>query len=229
VNGLITRSLETAQTRIEGFNFDSRKHVLEYDDVMNIHRTAVYKRRRTMLLGSDEDVVAELMSIVDETNEEVMGMIKSKREQMGGAEFAKAVRNLFLQTIDMFWVEHLEAMDYLRSSVNLRAYGQRDPLVEYKREGLMLFKSMQNSVNGQVITLLPNVGGMVMAAALKPLNTVESDAKGILAGDGSSNAASGGDKTGRNEKVVIIKGGEEREVKFKKLDQYLRDGWIVKK
>ncbi|MDP1625273.1 MAG: preprotein translocase subunit SecA [bacterium] len=233
VNGLITRSLETAQTRIEGFNFDSRKHVLEFDDVMNIHRKSVYERRRKMLVGTDEEVISELMAIVDENDAQVMGTIKSRREQLGEQAFASAIRTLFLQTIDMFWVEHLEAMDYLRSSVNLRAYGQRDPLVEYKREGLMLFRAMQNSVNGQIVTLLPNVGGM--AVEMKPLNTVESDAKGILAqghtgGNGSGGASiAGGDKTGRNEKIIVVKGGEEKEIKFKKLDQHLKDGWVVKK
>ena len=224
-NGMITRSLETAQTRIEGFNFDARKHVLEYDDVMNTHRKSVYARRRKMLLGTDDEVVAELMSIVDETNDEVMVLIDAKKKALGDAGFASAVRRLFLQTIDMFWVEHLEAMDHMRSSVNLRAYGQRDPLVEYKREGLMLFKNMQNSVISQVVNMLPGLGGTTIEQ--KPLNTIEQDAKGIL-GSGSNAVASSGDKLGRNEKVTIVKDGAEMEVKAKKLDQYLKTGWKVK-
>jgi preprotein translocase subunit SecA len=68
-----------------------------------------------------------------------------------------AMRIVLLQTIDMYWVEHLEVMDYTRSSVNLRAYGQRDPLVEYKKEGLRLFKEMNAAIRGQVERLLPNV------------------------------------------------------------------------
>ncbi len=223
-NGIITRSLETAQTRIEGFNFDARKHVLEYDDVMNIHRKTVYERRRKMLVGTDAEVVAELMNIIDQNDASIMDIIKSKREIMGENAFARAIRQLFLQTIDMFWIEHLEAMDYLRSSVNLRAYGQRDPFIEYKREGLALFKSMQMSVNSQVVSLLPNVGGTTVE--LRPLNTIEVDAKGILGSDAP--VASQNNGKGRNEKVVITKGTEEREVKWKKLDQYLKDGWVVK-
>ncbi|MBI5134430.1 MAG: preprotein translocase subunit SecA [Candidatus Taylorbacteria bacterium] len=222
---MITRALETAQTRIEGFNFDARKHVLEYDDVMNIHRKTVYERRRKILLGSDDDVAKDLMSIVDETDQSVISMIDAKRQALGADGFAKALRQLFLQTIDLFWVEHLEAMDYLRSSVNLRAYGQRDPLVEYKREGLQLFKTMQMSINAQVISVLPVLGGS--SVELKPLSTVESDAKGILGNSGAS-AAPSGDKMGRNEKVVVVKGGEEKEVKWKKLDSYLADGWTIK-
>lgn len=222
-NGMITRSLETAQTRIEGFNFDARKHVLEYDDVMNIHRKTVYNRRRKMLLGSDEDVIKDLMEFVDEKDEAVVSMIANKRKELGELEFAKALRQLFLQTIDMFWVEHLEAMDYLRSSVNLRAYGQRDPFIEYKREGLGLFKSMQMSINAQVISLLGTIGGT--SIKLEKLQTVETDARGIL---GSETVMSSEEKKGRNDKVVVVKNGEEREVKWKKVDSYLKDGWLVK-
>lgn len=111
-NKLITKSLESAQEKIEGFNFDARKHVLEYDDVLNFQRKTFYERRRKILM--------------EETDENVRGTK--------------------LQIFDMFWVEHLETMDYLRSSVNLRAYGQRDPLVEYKKEGLRLFKEMEENI-----------------------------------------------------------------------------------
>jgi preprotein translocase subunit SecA len=221
-NKMITRALETAQTRIEGFNFDARKHVLEYDDVMNLHRKTIYERRRKMLVGTDEDVEKELMAIVDETDEGFVNMLKSKKEQLG-ADFPKAIRQLFLQTIDMFWVEHLEAMDYLRGSVNLRAYGQRDPFVEYKREGLALYKSMLASMNAQIVTLLPNIGGQAPAA--KPLSTVEADARGIL---GSESIRAGGAKIGRNDKITIVKDGAELEIKSKKLDSYLQDGWVIK-
>jgi preprotein translocase subunit SecA len=222
-NGMITRSLETAQTRIEGFNFDARKHVLEYDDVMNLHRKTVYERRRKMLVGTDAEVIAELMNIVDQNDSIFMDTIKAKKEMFGEQGFAQALRRLFLQAIDMFWVEHLEAMDYLRSSVNLRAYGQRDPLVEYKREGLQLFKSMQIAINAQVIGMLPNLGGATIE--MKPMNTIEEDAKGILGGESVIH----GDKRGRNDKIVVTKDGQEKEVKVKKLADYLKDGWVEKK
>ncbi len=223
-NGMITRSLETAQTRIEGFNFDARKHVLEYDDVMNIHRKSIYERRRKMLVGTDAEVIVEFMTIVDETDAEIMQVIDMKKQALGEAGFASAIRHLFLQTIDTFWVEHLEAMDYMRSSVNLRAYGQRDPLVEYKREGLGLFKAMQNSIAGQVVGMIPNIGGQ--AVELKPLKTIEMDAKGIVGSD--TPVVSSGEKIGRNEKITVVKDGAEMEVKAKKLEQYVKDGWKVK-
>lgn len=115
-NKLITRSLETAQTKIEGLNFDARKHVLEYDDVLNFQRKTFYERRLDVLMNEKDP----------------------------------QVRQVKLQVYDMYWVEHLETMDYLRSSVNLRAYGQRDPLVEYKREGLRLFKEMEEAIQNTI-------------------------------------------------------------------------------
>ncbi|MEN9621849.1 MAG: hypothetical protein RLZZ67_283, partial [Candidatus Parcubacteria bacterium] len=223
-NSMITRSLETAQTRIEGFNFDARKHVLEYDDVMNLHRKTVYERRRKMLVGSNADVIADFMSIIDTNDAQIIATIEAKKKLLDEEGFARGLRTLFLQTIDMFWVEHLEAMDYLRASVNLRAYGQRDPFIEYKREGLMLFKAMLVSINAQVITLLPNLGGE-MTVDMKPLNTIEADAKGIL---GSETVASSGDKKGRNERLVVVREGVEKEIKWKKLAEHEKEGWKVK-
>ena len=228
-NGMITRSLETAQNRIEGFNFDARKHVLEYDDVMNLHRKSVYERRRKMLVGSDADVIAELNSILDTSDAEFMKMVEGKKATLTEAGFASLVRQLFLRTIDTFWVEHLEAMDYLRSSVNLRAYGQRDPLVEYKKEGLFLWKGMQQSVNSAIIEALPHLGTSdtpSVSSAPLSMSAVEAAAKEIL-GDDTPRAESGV-KHGRNDKVVIVKGTEEKEVKWKKVADYEKEGWKVK-
>jgi len=156
-NSLITRSLETAQTKIEGFNFDSRKHVLEYDDVLNYQRKLVYSKRREVLLGDKEMVRAKLDEIIG-SDEAVIKIIEDKIKVMGADEFYRIAKILLLQSIDMFWVDHLEIMDYTRSSVNLRAYGQRDPLVEYKKEGLRLFKEMNEAVSDQIIKILPNIG-----------------------------------------------------------------------
>ncbi len=153
---LISRSLETAQEKIEGFNFDSRKHVLEFDDVINHQRRSVYSTRRTLLLGSADDVERELHNLVGAT-EGVVDIISKKSAEYGRETFLSAVRIILLQTIDMFWVEHLEVMDHTRSSVNLRAYGQRDPLVEYKKEGLRLFKEMNTAVAEQVSRLIPHI------------------------------------------------------------------------
>ncbi|MEO8638089.1 MAG: preprotein translocase subunit SecA [Candidatus Taylorbacteria bacterium] len=156
-NRIITRSLETAQTKIEGFHFDSRKNVLEFDDVLNIQRKAVYERRKNILTGDIIELKIEVEDLVGDV-EEMKKKIEERMKLVGESEFYSAVRRLFLQTIDMFWVEHLEMMDYMRGSVNLRAYGQRDPLVEYKKEGLKLFKDMQEGINRQILEMLPNIG-----------------------------------------------------------------------
>lgn len=169
---IISKALETAQEKIEGFNFDSRKHILEFDDVINNQRRSVYDRRRKLLLGSEDDIESELFSMLeidgagglrltntdsDATTENVQEILAKKMKDYGRSPFLSAMRIVLLQTIDMYWVEHLEVMDYTRSSVNLRAYGQRDPLVEYKKEGLRLFKEMNSAIKGQIERLLPNV------------------------------------------------------------------------
>ncbi len=93
-----------------------------------------------------------------------------KKKNVGDENFGNIARALILQTMDMFWMDHLEMMDYLRSSVNLRAYGQRDPLVEYKREGLQLFKEMESSIIHTIIESLPSINAPLQAEA--PLKTV---------------------------------------------------------
>jgi preprotein translocase subunit SecA len=232
----ISRALETAQEKIEGFNFDSRKHVLEFDDIINHQRTSIYNRRRALLLGSIDDVEMELNHIIDSANsiggEQDMSVLKEvitkKIAEYNREAFFSAVRIILLQTIDMYWVEHLEVMDYTRSSVNLRAYGQRDPLVEYKKEGQRLFKEMQNAMREQVIKIIPHIvpvqngvpvnGGSSESGNSKnsivnskaggiqaDLKEVHENAQIIGAGDGSNGGAGGaggakkGDEVGRND------------------------------
>ncbi len=204
-NRLITRALENAQTKIEGFNFDSRKHVLEYDDVLNHQRKTVYARRRGILLGSADSVAAALDEIVGDSAESKK-VIADKITQYGRDKFYFSIRQIMLQTIDTLWVEHLEVMDYTRSSVNLRAYGQRDPLVEYKREGLRLFREMQTAINTQIIRLLPHISDSV--ATPQQVKLKETHDSALLAqqtgagavgsgNDGSSGADAGGNRQAR--------------------------------
>ncbi len=210
-NRMITRSLETAQTKIEGFNFDSRKHVLEYDDVLNLQRKTVYERRRKILVGTVADVKEKLAEVVGD-DAGLLKVIVEKVASIGEEIYFNTIRQLLLQTIDMFWVEHLELMDYVRSSVNLRAYGQRDPLVEYKKEGLRLFKEMQTAIDEQICKLLPNVGGVALSHEEVKLQEVHEQAQVIGSGDGDANKAhsggslvpeapknSDGEKIGRND------------------------------
>ena len=160
-NKLITRALEQAQTKIEGFNFDARKYTLEYDNVLNHQRKIVYERRRKMLMG-DRDYLNSLIESIILEQEESKKIIEDKRNALGDEAFFETARRITLYVNDILWTDHLETMEYTRSSVNLRAYAQREPLVEYKREGLKLFKEMEQSFRDQVFSL---IGTMDVQAA----------------------------------------------------------------
>ncbi|MEK7118094.1 MAG: preprotein translocase subunit SecA [Patescibacteria group bacterium] len=175
-NKMITKALENAQTKIEGFNFDARKHVLQYDNVINLHRQTMYARRRKLLLGSEEEVEAYLANLIAEAGGAGVDTQKQVNEKISGIgkkAFYDVIRRLALQTNDMFWVDHLELMDYARSSVNLRAYGQRDPLVEYKREALRLYREMEETIAAQILNIIPRIQVSAFMAAEAELKKVE--------------------------------------------------------
>ncbi|KKS24155.1 MAG: Protein translocase subunit SecA [Candidatus Nomurabacteria bacterium GW2011_GWC2_41_8] len=155
-NRFIGRTLEGAQAKIEGFHFDARKHTLEYDDVMNHQRKIIYERRQKML-RADKDGIEEILQKVAEGREGAEQIIAEKRKKLGEEAFLETVRRIALYTTDSLWMEHLEAMDYLRSSVNLRAYGQREPIVEYKKDGLAMFKEMEETFKDQVSSLVSSI------------------------------------------------------------------------
>jgi len=230
-NKIITRSLESAQTKIEGFNFDARKHVLEYDNVLNTQRTAIYERRKGILIGEKETIDTELSQLA-ETHSAVASVIAEKREQLEEGEFYDVIRRLMLQAIDTYWVEHLDTMGYLRSSVGLRAYGQRDPLIEYKKEGLRMFTDMLVAIDEQIVKMIPEIGAGAFEQEEARLKKVVKDAK-LISSDGSqSNKSSqpivGGEKIGRNEVVTIEKDGEQQQVKYKKAELLIEnDGWVL--
>jgi preprotein translocase subunit SecA len=152
-NSFISNTLESAQAKIEGFHFDARKHTLEYDNVLNHQRKVIYERRRMMLLGEASELEKFIETLyIDYPN--LSEIITEKRAAVGDSAFFETVRRIALYTTDSLWVEHLETMEYTRSSVNLRAYGQREPLVEYKKEGLRLFKEMEAMFREQVASLI---------------------------------------------------------------------------
>ncbi len=199
-NKMVSRSLESAQTKIEGFHFDSRKHILQYDDVLNHQRKTVYSRRRDVLVGDESKIEEKLNEIIETTsNDSIRNIIKEKEEQLGKVDFFNVVRRIILQTIDMFWVDHLEAMDYLRSSVNLRAYGQRDPLVEYRKEGLKLFQEMQEAIDEQILRLIPNIAinAFVRNENEEKMKEIQNQAKVLTQTNSVVNLKS--DKVGRND------------------------------
>ena len=181
-SGLVSKAIEQAQAKIEGFNFDARKHTLEYDDVLNKQRQAVYERRKKVLQAEKEqlaDIAKEMVRsqlgrFLDFPADEIQkifvnsGVIE-KDEVLGLAEYEEDKERIrgrldeacvkkfdavvtsdklpylklpMLQIIDSLWMNHLENIDALRDSVRLRAYGQHDPLVEFKREGYRLFKDL---------------------------------------------------------------------------------------
>ena len=224
----ISKSLENAQKKVESNNFDTRKHLLDYDDVLNRHREAVYTKRREILDKSDvqeqlsgivEDYIKEEVETlvnwnlqgVDEKNwkkddvlkelgkmisvdskltgdfsgifanakipptkkqsqaqtlltEYATNQYKEVSTKIDNPDLLKDVeKNILLRSIDSLWVEHLEAMGYLRTGIGLRGYGQRDPLVEYRREGHMLYEQMQGLVRKDSVYGLFNAQGAVQA------------------------------------------------------------------
>lgn len=170
-NGFINRSLENAQAKIEGFHFDSRKNTLEYDDVMNHQRQSIYERRQKMMRSNKEEI-EELLKKVSENIENGEQVIQEKRIKIGEEAFFETVRRIALYSTDVLWMEHLEAMDYLRSSVNLRAYGQREPIVEYKKEGLQMFKEMEQVFKEQVFSLIEKINEPAKAEVNEPKQTL---------------------------------------------------------
>ena len=214
-NGLVSRALESAQTKIEGFNFDARKHVLEFDNVLDRQRKAVYDRRRKVLVGSLNEVEEVLKELAGES-EEAKQTIEKKEAEFGREEFLGAARMVLLQTLDMLWVEHLESMEYLRGSVNLRAYGQRDPLTEYRKEGTRIYKDMEYMLGHRVFEILNNLQKQAMQPAPAPIITLSASPSDM-------------EDVGRNDKVTITNGTETREMKYKKAEPLLAQGWSIVK
>ncbi len=203
-SGLVSRAIESAQKRVEGRNFDIRKHVLKYDDVMNSQRTAIFKQRQQILETTDvTEIMIEMFEEVIETMiaahinfehyeeereyeklgeqfyavfevkldvkaleeykmeelfeyllEEAKKAYNAKREAIGEEVFLNLQKYIMLKMIDDSWKEHLTAMDDLEEGIGLRAYGQKDPLVEYKIEGTQMFEEMINGIKESVIGML---------------------------------------------------------------------------
>ncbi|MBU2158938.1 preprotein translocase subunit SecA, partial [Patescibacteria group bacterium] len=228
-SSLITKALETAQKRIEGFNFDSRKQVLAYDDVLNTQRLSIYQERKTALLGTDEQIEALIFSMLV-GNKEAEEAFAAKKEEFGAEVFAVLMRRLLLQVTDAFWLEHLETMDYLRRSVSLRAYGQRDPLIEYRKEGLTRFQHMQNSIAASVAEAI----GRIRPADDARIRAEEEKTRAKLVAASESGNEQAEQKPivntqvyGRNDEVTIKRGEETQTLKYKKAEALLPEGWEI--
>ena len=196
-NRMISRSLEGAQKKVEGFHFDQRKNVVKYDDVMNRHRRATYAVRQEILRQADvharikifieEEVAAMLASplatsetfedliknifpfddptldrIFDAEADKVKGVfttaakeVYDTRESVFGAEILRKIeRDVYLQVLDNLWMQHLENMQHLREGIHWMSVGQRDPLVEYRKQGQVLFEDMQATLRQEILRIL---------------------------------------------------------------------------
>ncbi|MFI5240528.1 MAG: preprotein translocase subunit SecA [Candidatus Saccharimonadia bacterium] len=202
-NKIITRSIESAQKKVEGHNFDIRKQLVEYDDVMNKHRTAVYSRRRKALENENlrpdilgfieheitaavaahrdektgqvsEEALFEAIGSMLPLSEELKVRIKAAHHselvsliteeagkiyeqriaQFGEEPMRLMERLIYLRVLDNLWIEHLEAMDSLRSGIGLRAVGQRDPLVEYKSESFKMYKNLVALMEAEIASTI---------------------------------------------------------------------------
>ena len=210
---MVSNAIRSAQTQVESLNFEMRKNVLKYDDVMNRQREVVYSERREVLEGADiSELVQTFMDetisayvgaatasgfpenwdleqlwqaltllypisfTVDQVSAEVGGIAGldsdflttkilddaraayAKREETLGAEVVRELeRKVLLSVLDRKWREHLYEMDYLQEGIGLRAMAQRDPLVEYQKEGYELFSAMMDGIKEELVSLLFNV------------------------------------------------------------------------
>ncbi len=279
-NKIVSRSIEAAQKRIEGFNFDTRKHLLEYDDVLNKHRETVYRRRRGILKMSGLELRQEVLKIVrteivkiveshtsgdDQSKWDIKGIVEivknifpadekslidglgeiyqqagdnksdsytrdriikylmelagisyqdlekrvgESREKLGLGGLtpqqimAQIARSILLQSIDRYWVYHLDVINNLKGGIGLRAYGQQDPLVEYKRESFKKFNQLMDAVNKQVVFSIYKVGMIGQLPKQERLDIKLSGAqktsgRGIVSE--SDSPAEKGKKVGRND------------------------------
>lgn len=291
-NPLISKSIESAQSKIEGYNFDIRKYVLDYDDVMNKHREVIYKKRREILELAEKNPAELKEKVLDMVADEIEKIVAAHMGEEKGSwdtkEILESVKTIFpipdesiakfneiaknaenkeiedaknsvidylielaeqaygkkekemtpevlrqvekmvcLQNIDMRWLEHLETMEYMREGIGLRGYGQRDPLIEYKREGYDVFQSLLSSIHAGIVDMFFKVNVAHVAPEPVPKNIILSGADenvtDSVSGKASSpkqvsvqNSASKTPEAGRNDPCPCgAKKADGRPVKYK--------------
>lgn len=196
-NRFISKSLEGAQKKVEGFNFDQRKNLVQYDDVMNRHRKAIYRLRKEILKQPDisarikmfikgqaedianspkinsydyQEIVTEAFPFSESQLDKLFNVDITKfpselekaaidlyheREKAFTPELMhKVERDIYLQSLDNLWMEHLESMDHLREGIGWISVGQRDPLVEYRRQAQIIFEAMQETLRKEVLKFI---------------------------------------------------------------------------
>ncbi len=227
---MLSNSLEGAQTRIEGFHFDARKQILAYDDVLNLQRQVMYARRHKLLLEDREEVQSFMEEAKLAAHDGGVALV-AKQQELGEEVFFNLFRRFALQMIDTLWVEHLEVMSYTRNSVNLRAYGQRDPLIEYRKEGTRLFKEMQAAVLDRINDVIPRLQPVIVdreeAQMKKEAEAAQAAAGSEVSTVTEQQPAKAASLPGRNDLVTISNGTDTQTMKFKKAEEYLKRGYKI--
>lgn len=157
---LISRTIESAQKKVEGMNFDVRRSLVEYDDVMNVQREAIYGMRRQILYELDNtndffNWIKDKLSPYE--TEKFWKKWDSNVKEYGEEVWNGVVRRVCLEVISVLWMDHIDTMDDLRSGVRLRGYGQVNPLVEYKREGKELFERLLDKIWSVIVDRLDKI------------------------------------------------------------------------
>lgn len=168
-HSIISRSIESAQRRVEGHNFDIRKHLVEYDDVMNKQREVIYKKRLQILQLDPNKESFLHKEVLEKFSEEEKKEFLDKNSKIPVTVLQDMEKRVYLSVIDQMWVEHLNTMDQLRDSIGLRGYGQVDPLIAYKQESFQLFRGLLNAVDDQALMILQKM----QIELVKPAETQE--------------------------------------------------------
>ena len=203
--GILSKTVENAQRRVEGQHFSMRKHVLQYDDVMNTQREIIYKQRKEVLDGENlkeqiqkmmhsvveqiiethqdeeginkEGVIQEAKtlldieieasdledkaeSIIENLYNKVIEKYETKEKDLGEDTLREFERVVMLRVVDQKWMDHIDSMDSLKDGIGLRAYGQKDPVVQYRIEGFDMFDQMVNDIKIDVVKLLMHIKGV---------------------------------------------------------------------
>ncbi len=158
--GLISKSIESAQKKVEGINFDMRRRLVEFDDVINIQRESIYRMRRRILFAEfekREGLYEWLAKKLDPQKFNFEELRIDREKEYGEMVWFQVCRNICLDTIDFLWMDHIDTMDDLKTEVSLRHYGQLDDVVEYKREARILFDALVSEINNTITDRLEKI------------------------------------------------------------------------
>jgi preprotein translocase subunit SecA len=219
--GIVSKAIENAQKKVEGFNFDRRKQLVEMDDIINVHREVVYKLRRRVLEISEGNT-EQVDWFINKVNQfsAFDGEAWDKfEEKFGDKLWLSIVAQASLPVVDLMWMEHLVDMDQLREGIGLRGYAQRDPMVEYKREGHANFEilvaKIYSSIGERLMQLekaeAVNVPQPKLARNVSYQHgEFESGVSGEAAEVQSSGERKVVDSTGRELKVEKVSSGKDK-------------------